>query len=375
MTFVKPWQYLLAGVVAVLVFGSAGLWYVQYVNRTHPAPWPMLQGDSGGRFATRAVFPTEKPDALWSYSIEEPHWVAVAPVIGEGNVVYFGDRSRLVALDASGKLQWSWNSSAPIGSLALGRHGDLYVLEPGLLVALDSQGRRTWSHELPSEGGSPLIVGQGGVIYLLAEDLHAISDAGETKWVQAGTNRGLLVETPNGEILYADDRYVFAFTATGEKAWSRQMSDVVLSIAVGPDGRIYVRTRGSLAMLDQKGVIKGSLPAQGSPLTLSVDGEYVQAGLTRWSREIDPLWTAQLDGPAAVSYLDAEGKALIFAMGEDQPFGQLALLDEQGQELWRLDDMLALTLPAIGSDGRICFGGLKKGIMRPELYCMGTRQD
>jgi hypothetical protein len=63
---IKPLTVVLLSFLTVL---GAALWYIDYANRTHPAPWPMLAGDSGRRNYADQPLPSE-PELLWSYELE-----------------------------------------------------------------------------------------------------------------------------------------------------------------------------------------------------------------------------------------------------------------------------------------------------------------
>ncbi len=377
MTFVKVWQYLFSGVVAALVLLSAGLWYVQYANRTHPAPWPMLQGDARGSFATRAILPAKKPSVLWSHPLGDDRAIGLWPVIGEGNTVYFAGEDRLVALDAEGKLSWAWNSGTYVSSIALGRHGEVYVQEDDGVIALDSQGRRAWRLALPrARGVAPMIVGQGGVIYAVTEDIYAITDTGQLKWSQSVRGTSWPVEAPEGQIIYADGQGIYALEPSGELAWSRAVESYSeAGVAVGSDQRIYLTGGGYLRVLDTEGALKAESPVTTDAVNLSVGMGFIQRGLTRWSAAPDEVWTAQVDVPTAITYVDADGQVLLFTFDDRGRYDDLILLDSEGKERWRFDELRLGSLPAIGSDGRICFASLAPGEREWALTCIGTNED
>ena len=212
----KRWgPALLIAALLILLFG--GRWYVDAVNRTHPAPWPMVQGDAGGSFAVRVLFPNE-PQVLWTYPL--PAALPFSPVIGEDGVVYAAAGEELIAVEPDGQKRWTWKGKGFLQWLALGRHGAIYALEyerermgrpEASLVALDSYGRLSWRLPLDwSNWWSPPIVGQGGVIYLGSRTkLYAITGEGRIMWAQETSDvRRWPVEMPGGGLLYTGKKDV-----------------------------------------------------------------------------------------------------------------------------------------------------------------------
>lgn len=368
-------RYLIAVIFSLVVAMLFTTWYVERVNQTHPAAWPMVQGDSLGRYATRAVFPAE-PVLLWSVPVDDPH--PFPPVIGTDGTVYLHTPTQVLAVGADGQRKWAWKSERELGMLALGRHGDLYVVRREELVALDPQGRVRWRFPVPEPGvQAPPIVGQAGVIYLsTVRGLLAVTSDGKLKWEYArGRVTSWPVETPSGNVLVLAGGELLALKPDGEQAWSVRLSGPLgsTSPAVAPDGTIYLLTRDRLYAYDAQGQLKASAPAPSRPgYNLAVGEGVVQSGLVRWKSDTALEWEISATPSERLAYLDARGNVLLASVTPANDSFRLSLWGSDGARRWQLDDLVVRSLPAIGADGRICFAGQRPGEQNA-LICLGEK--
>lgn len=369
-------RFLIAILLAVAVLIGGGGWYVGFVNQTHPASWPMLQGDSLGRYSTRAVFPTE-PALLWAYPIDDP--TPSPPVIGADGTLYLHTPTQVVAVGSDGKRRWAWKSERDFGLLTLGRHGHLYVVGQQELVALDTEGRVKWRLPLPERSiQAPPIVGQGGVIYLATgRRLLAISSDGKVKWEYSRGPTSLWpVETPNGQVLVMTGGQLRALKPDGSEAWSVRLpfTGGGGALAVSQDGTIYYRGRDRLHAFDQAGRTQFEVAVSQAPgFNLALGDEAIQSGGSRYDSHGDLRWEVESVGPGGLTYIDAKGNVVMLAevLGGDSL--RLGMWGPDGAERWKLGGITVQSMPAIGPDGQICFAGRRDGETSSALICVGSR--
>ncbi|MFZ5817031.1 MAG: PQQ-binding-like beta-propeller repeat protein [Bacillota bacterium] len=370
----------LGSVLLLILLAFGGGWYIDRVNRHHPAAWPMIQGDAGNRFATRATFP-QSPEVLFTLPLDEPP--ASPPVIGEDGTIYLLALDGLTAVDEQGRKRWTWRSKERLFTATLGRHGDIYVVEEGGVAAVDRDGRLTWRLPIEIQAiAGPLLVGQGGVIYLTTERaLYAISPEGRVRWsYEAGPILTWPVEAPDGKLLLVTQRdELVAFAPNGEQAWTREVAPLVgRAMAVSADGRLYYRHERGLLILnsaDGRSLQEVERPTARA-FNLSIGKGFVQDGLNRFELDGRPLWSQDPaeETVAMVTYLDARGNLLLYRVGRAEgrsPY-RLAMLDAGGEEAWVFEEVAPVTLPAIGRDGRICLVGRKDG-EGYSLVCIGQK--
>lgn len=365
----------IAVVVGIVIAIWGGGWYINFANQGHPAAWPMVQGDSLGRFATSATFPAD-PQVLWSFPIEDPQ--PFPPAIGADGTVYVHTPTQVVAVGPDGKRKWAWKSAREYGWLALGRHGDVYVVGLGELIALDSQGRVQWRFALPEQGGlAPPLVGQGGVIYVSTNrSVLGITSDGKLKWEYTrGRMVSWPVETASGHLLVVASGQLRALDTNGEEAWSVRLPALSGSrfVAAKKDGTIYYRGLDRLYVLDERGQVKAEYPTNlRRTHNLAIGDGFIQSGWIRWSEDGTVLWEQQRPVMGGFSYVDAKGNLLHLTGIDRSDMLTLELLGPDASPRWQLGDMAVYSLPAIGADGRVCFAGQRAG-EGPALICMGDK--
>lgn len=369
----KRLSYLFAAVLVAIALFFGGLWYVDRVNQTHPAPWPNAQGKASGSFATTALFPDE-PAMLWSEPL--PYALPYSPVIAADGTAYVAAGEQLIAVGADGARRWAWKSSERLGWIALGRHGEVYVLEREALVALDPEGRLSWRLPLPSaQWNTPPMVGQGGVLYVgTRQQLYAVNSDGTVKWTKKWNNSfAWLSEIADGLVVHVDRDQVSAVNPDGSLAWSSRLesTDHNGALAADAEGRLYYRGQNHLYVLDDGGLVKAKVPAARTrAINLAAGSGVVQEGLTRRSAGGDLIWERpQPEQTFYATYLDREGNVLLWVLNDGA--GSLSLHSPEGEERWRLNGIQVGSLSAIGADGRICFTGRREGANQVELICIG----
>lgn len=357
-------------VIMALIVG--GGWYVKAVNQGHPAPWPMVQGDALGRFATKAVFPSEA-NLLWSYPLEETGFAF--PVIGSDGTIYVHTPTQVQAVSPDGARRWRWQSSHGPGWLALSRQDDVYALGLRQLVALDQEGRTKWRFELGHEAAYPPVVGQGGVIYVAtSQELKAISSDGQARWAFPYDHPMTWpIETREGLVIIGVGDRLYALHADGTEAWNLRLGypDSPTALTGGEDGLIYFRVANQLHVIDKAGHVKlGFTNQRQMGWNMAASNGVIQSGRVRWTEDGEQLWDLGWIGQAGYTYLDAKGQALFAAQASAGGSIMLSLWGADGTKLWSLDQFQAQGPPAIGKDGRICFPGAARA-QRLQLVCIG----
>lgn len=179
--------------------------------------------------------------------------------------------------------------------MALSRHGDLYAMDRENLQGLDANGRLRWRVTLPRSPVSPLMVGQGGLLYYASGDrLHALAPDGRHQWThEVGTVIAGPVESAGGLILVASPQRLLALRPGGEVEWSRTVGEPMPTrpLAASADGRIYLRTRTALLVLNERGEITSEEPVALVPTNLAVGNGTVQEGFSRRDAEGRELFT------------------------------------------------------------------------------------
>lgn len=373
---------LLVAVTLLLIIG--GRWYVEAVNRDHPAPWPMRGGSAGLRHYTPAIFP-RAPELLWSSPM--PGADSPSPLIGADSTLYVSAANEIHAVRPDGKRRWLWRAPERIWSMALSRHGELYAMDSESLHALDAEGRLLWRTKHPGTPVTPLMVGQGGLLYYATGDrVHELGPDGAHRWSQnVGTVLAGPVESAGGLILVASTERLTALRPGGQVAWSRALGEPVpiRPLAAGPDGRLYLRVKTAILVLNEKGEIIGDQPVTPSPATLAVGDSVLQDGYSRRDPTARELFTvASLSPHRQIStMIDSRGQVLILeqtglvrvANDRVSPQIQYRLWDPEGRELWLLEGIRPTGQPAVDAKGNLCFVGQLQQGEPAALICVGDK--
>jgi outer membrane protein assembly factor BamB len=289
-------------------------------------PDGILYGDDG------AVDPTDGA-TLWSPR-NPLSYPCVPAVLNNGTIIFAGvdkglrSRAYAMAVDASGREIWrTWlgegkwldvaGDGVAVNGPTIGRDGTIYVSasafggdEPtGAVYALDpASGAIRWAFSVPSSSFRAPVLAPDGTIY-------APDDGGHT---------------------------LYALNAHGSKRWSIPAQCEATDPAVGSDGTVYLlvfssvggaATRMELEAISPDGTLKWKVPsdAQGSVAigpdgTLYVVGEALHAvssaGRELWSVPVANFTSAIVDGAETVYVCDGD---------------QLVAMNPDGSQKWRID--------------------------------------
>lgn len=388
-----PWFWVAAGFVLTLIAGSL---YITRVNSTHPAPWPMTGGQANRRYGAAVSLPAAEPKTLFAMRLDDG--VQGSPVIWQDDTVYVASGSKVVAVGPDGKRRWAWDSQATIGSLALGRHGTVYAHTGTMLYALNPDGTPAWQVQADTGAPFPLLVGQGGVVYASGQRMiFAVDSDGRVNWrfrTTSGFIGSPLAEGPDGRLYFMINTELYALNHKGDTVWHDSMPPAYqeYSVAVGDRGRIYVK--GShLTIVNPDGTLAGDWGStEAGSLNLAVHSTYMQDGYFRvtpaGNQHSLPGQRNERLASVTLALVDKNGKSLVADYGfagdmaarsvsapilqlvgsDGQPlrtFGRartdptqpyLRLYSASGTELWTYDELSPISPPAVGDDGRICFG-------------------
>jgi PKD repeat protein len=339
------------------------------------------------------------------------------PVVGSDGTVYFPSNwpgVLLTALDPEGNLKWpyplGYGSSPSLGP-AIGSDGTVYAGHAycwklgtaGYLVAITPEtGAIKWG--LGIDGlMTNLLIGPDDTIYVGSgvegepAAIYAVNPTGTVKWKFVSTLIGWFVATPalglDGSVLAgltlsgANPRLIALNPYDGSVQWELTLPySSIQTIAVGPDGTIYVGTAygegGTLYAVSQGGTLKWKItlglwiygcPAIGSDGTVYVgancgpthpDTGFLYAispeGNVKWAYPTGIIDSSVAIGADGTIYGSGSGEGVIFA------------LDRDGKLKWEysVNGSIFFSSPAISADGTLYVGvwvGGSNGI----LYAFG----
>jgi peptide/nickel transport system permease protein len=288
---------VISGVIALTAI--IYLYQTRVANRFNPSEtaltvpggqiWASDRIDPYGTYYLNSIGP-EHPQELWI--ISHPAGFSGNPVISTDGTIYLaGLDSILIALNPDGTLRWKASlPQPPLGSLAIGPQGILYVSDAtGGVTAFTSEGNILWTYN-PGQGGRPIhgpIVSPNGTIYYLLEDargdtLVALLPNGQLLWsVQPGTRAAdtALRLTPDGEQIFVKTKVVNASDGSIVDITLPTQNDPVLAnqanLFVGADGKTY--------LLAGHVVVQWELTSQGFSIVQSADWNYRGAGISQTS--------------------------------------------------------------------------------------------
>ena len=328
----------------------------------------------------RAVYGPSTP-GLWSdaWSFEENGilWrTAVAelvggpgtnPAVGSDGKVYVGSYYGLKVFDSDGSAAWS--NSTP-GEPLFDSSGNLYVSDYLLLYALDAFGATKWTW--PQCSNYPPAVGAAGSLYFgTREGLSAVAADGSTLWSFASYYADAFtapVVGRDGCIYFTNYDSICALNPDGTLKWSCDAKYYKGSLALGPDGTVYVATsadRGLVAIDPLSGArdwtvslpsVSGSRPVTDSDGTIYIGSEGTlhainPNGTEKWlfhAQGVSPEETDSVFRELSVS----DDGMIYFAF--NSPQATLMALDHRdGQVVWQtpLEGGGGVSSPVLSSQG------------------------
>jgi len=192
------------------------------------------------------TFEVELARRLWK--VEDYSSSAAPPAIAPNGTVYavtgYSPVLRAIAADGVERFQRALPPGS-FNSIAIGDNGDVYLKSEQALIAYTSEGESLWSR--PAATGGGIALGADGTVYSSGGGwLSACAADGVGIW-NAPHSGSLAPSAPavmqDGRVCVAFQDGLFAFDSAGHIAWACSLSvgdDVNSSLAIGPDGTIYV---------------------------------------------------------------------------------------------------------------------------------------
>jgi outer membrane protein assembly factor BamB len=294
--------------------------------------------------------------------------VSSCPAIAPDGTVYVGSHdTKVYALDgATGEGRWTYQTGGEVvASPAVGRDGTVFVgSRDAKVYALEGvTGHKRW--DFPSGGpvdNSVAIAADGTVFVGVQPDRVYALDAvtGLPRW-EARTGRGVSSPSvgPEGNV-YVGSRGPWTMTgamcalngATGDKLWEFLTGGSVESPVVGSDGTLYFSAT-ELAF--------GPPPFYFSYAVLKVYALDRATGQVRWSAR------QENDSAAASPVISPDGKAYLGSTGDMATPGAVYAIDLISGEMnrWFHVGGLYHSSPAIAADGTIYVGSWKLYALAP----------
>ncbi len=293
------------------------------------APWPMFHHDPGRTGASE--YSTNGNNGALKWKFPTGGAVHSSPAIGADGTVYVGsDDNNLYAINPDGIEKWLFPTGGPVDSSpAIGPDGTIYASsDDGILYAVNPDGSLKWTS--PGSGGniSPA-VDFDGTIY--AGQLDALNPDGSLKWTFSSVSGSSLAVGPDGTIYVGGNGDIYGIIDPLTDDW------------VGyPGGSVY-----SSPAADGSGVLYfgGYAPGLGYP------------DVAAWSGSLN-LWESPALGGNCTT-TPALGGSYIYVGCDDYSLHGISSFD--GSLDWSFATGGPVeSSPAIGADGTIYFGSSDK---------------
>jgi outer membrane protein assembly factor BamB len=187
----------------------------------------------------------------WTYSVVG--YVIYPPSIGANGALYAAGGAGIYALTSTGKLIWTYFADQSITSMVtIAPDRSLYFSTyDRYLYSLNAAGTLMWKHNKYSLGDFSMVIGDNGTLYArsyFGNSIMAINATGDTQWryqtYQTAINdfiKKLPVLGADEVVYIVNDNKVLALNTTGNLLWNFTGEYALTgSPALGSDGTIYV---------------------------------------------------------------------------------------------------------------------------------------
>lgn len=265
--------------------------------RTGRAAWPMWQHDFRHSGRGMADGPS-RPHVRWKFRTDG--YISSAPVVGADDRVFVTSTdSKLYAINHSGRRMWELCTDGLVDNcLAIGKDGSVYYgTQSGRFAAVHPSGVKKWDIQLSGKINDACVVDEEGCIWVVANSiLHVISplgvanslcesqgtptigeanalytltsgvltaltSSGRVKW-KRGAKICATPSIQNDTVFFSSGSAVHSLKPHDMTGWSLQLlqSPVSASIAVGPEGILYVPTFNALCACTSGGALAWTFP-------------------------------------------------------------------------------------------------------------------
>lgn len=311
-----------------------------------------------------ATGPRTTPRQRWHYDAGAP--LHAAPRLDAEGHVYVGSSDGVLhAVGNDGTPRWRKALAGPVRAAAwVEASGRAYVGAGSTLAELAADGHVRWTTQLGHHIVAPPLRGPTGILYVAADGLYALDDAGNVLWhlVTAAPVHSTLALHPEGLVLFGTATGRLVAAHEGRILWQTHVeASVSGGASVDADGRIYVGTDlGELFSIEADGAIRWRVDTGGAIRAVPAvhpDG-FVVIGNRAGHIQGHDLETGSLrfqhatSGPVQASArIDRQGR--IYVGSHD---GFMYALDRDGTRLWHFDVAHAVGASvAIDSDGTLIF--------------------
>ncbi len=201
---------------------------------------------------------------LWTFPVN--NWVVESPSVADDGTIYCVDQSsRFYAINPDGTQKWSYDLQIEgiyggnfHSTLAIAADGTVFCANSGILLAFGPDGTRKWA--FPFFGTSAYydspVIGADGTIYLsTASGLTAVNPEATIKWTYSTsywTPESIAIG-PDGT-LYVNGSTLRAFRPDGNLIWEADCGSHDPPV-LGTDGTIYFGINGALWSVSATGTI------------------------------------------------------------------------------------------------------------------------
>jgi outer membrane protein assembly factor BamB len=158
-----------------------------------------------------------------------------------------------VPAQTPGTVKWQYWSDNPMpGSPALGPDGRIYYGADVGLMVMEPNGNRKWFLEIP-DGTTEPVIAPDGTAYFGGWDgkIYAFKE-GQVKWSVPISGTGFCQGLARDGTLYVQsspDKKLYALNpANGATKWTYDLPLYFKTLAIGPDGTLYIPAMGLLAV-------------------------------------------------------------------------------------------------------------------------------
>jgi outer membrane protein assembly factor BamB len=268
-----------------------------------------------------------------------------SPAIGKNGTIYVGSNDRKVyAINPDGTQKWAF----PVGSMvyfsspAVAPDGTMYIgTKGGMLYALSPSGGEVWSTQLEGWVSSP-VIGRDGTIYV---------GSGNINWDNLSRSTGKLYarKPGNGSVKWEVDKSAFS------------------KPAIGSDGTIYAGcTDGTFyALYPQDGQEKWHYqtggPILSTPKVIEGNPDIIIFGsddrtLYAFDSTGESLWQTPLDAVIRSSAEVGPNNNILYIGTNDGHLYAISTTNGTQKGYFKTTQPVT-TIPKVGSDGTIYFGG------------------
>jgi len=353
--------------------------------------WSSYMADSRHSGSSPFMLGDNAEGVSWKYELSGGSYFP--PLVDQEGNIYLAQSTNVIKFDRGREVQWNVHLNTTIeSSLALSDDDVLYACgrqtpsTPGFGVyAIDHDGAILWNCMVGMISISSPTIAEDGTLYVGTfapstdhgpvgnDSIVAIDPAGQIKW-QHCLDEPVLSSpaiTPDGHIIVASNERVLALNRSGDLDWESEIIPGItnsVSASIDAEGKIFIKTRGSLVCLFPNGTIDWVRTLDEDhidvvPVCLS-NGAIVSSDnmMYRFDDDGNLTWTYVADDRIQRNVIVSANEKVVFCTGSD-----ILVLDGKGT----LEDRITVPIgndddsiwgPVITPDGNIIVSSDALGI-------------